>query len=197
MQTGSRFLSYPLVVVAMAIAIAAADRGLRAVGPRDAADLESVVLSNPRVVVLKSARLLHLFDGDRLIRTYPVDLGQQPQGTKQIGVDRKTPEGRFRIVHQNPVSPYARFLGLDYPDESAIESGLSEGLISVGQAESLRAALRRGERPDWTTALGGGVGIHGRRRGDDWTGGCIAISDENMEELFRVLRIGDPVEILP
>jgi lipoprotein-anchoring transpeptidase ErfK/SrfK len=70
-------------------------------------------------------------------------------------------------------------------------------LISGGQAVSLLQAIAADQRPDWDTPLGGGIGIHGHREGTDWTAGCIALSDEHVEELFQVLRIGDPIEILP
>ncbi len=188
----------PLILAVGAVLCAAGASGSAGAG-RSAEKQRTVALTvrNPRVVVIKSKRVLHLFDGDTLVRSYPIDLGTQPVGTKQIGPDQRTPEGRFRVVTRNPNSPYYRFLGLDYPNENAIAGGLAAGLISQGEAANLRAALRRGARPVWTTALGGGVGIHGHRRGRDWTGGCIALDDANVDELFRVLRIGDPVEILP
>lgn len=154
-------------------------------------------LHAPRVVVHKSARMLFLFDGSDLIRAYPLDLGSQPIGDKRIGPDRRTPEGVFRVVTKNAESPYHRFLGLNYPGENAIRHGLETGLISVGEAATLRKAHERGERPSWTTALGGGIGLHGHRKGYDWTGGCLALANEHVDELFRVLRLGDPVEILP
>jgi murein L,D-transpeptidase YafK len=156
-----------------------------------------VAVAEPRVVVLKHAHLLHLFDGERLVRTYPVDLGRSPVGQKQRENDARTPIGRFRVVTKNAESQYHRFLGLDYPDLAAVERGLRLGLISEGQATALRSAHEVGRCPDWSTELGGGIGIHGCRRGSDWTAGCLAMSDEHVEELFAVLRVGDPVEILP
>jgi len=166
--------------------------------------------------------------------------------------DGRTPEGRFRVVTRNVNSPYHRFLGISYPDLGAIDRGLKEGLITPGEADSLRRAHDLGICPDWNTSLGGGIGIHGGRRGnfaednfaqgnfvegnfvegnfaednfaqgnfvegnfvegnfvkgnfaqgnfvegEDWTGGCIALGDEDVEELFNVLRLGDTVEILP
>lgn len=154
-------------------------------------------VSAPHVVVLKAKRLLHLFDGERLIRTYPIDLGLEPFGQKHRKDDARTPEGVFRAVTKNAESPYHRFIGLDYPGEEAVEWGLSHGLVSAGEAKSLRESLSAGRLPNWSTALGGGIGIHGRRKGVDWTGGCVAIADDAVEELFDVLRIGDRVEILP
>ena len=166
-------------------------------GWRRTGDQAVLSLASPRVVVLKSKRLLCLFDGDLLMRSYAIDLGSHPSGPKHRQGDGRTPLGTFRVVSRNAMSPYHRFLGLDYPNDDAVVRGLREGLISRGEAASIRAALAAGRCPDWSTALGGGIGIHGRRRGSDWTAGCIALADENVEELFGVLRIGDPVEILP
>jgi len=157
----------------------------------------SIVVSTPRVVILKSKRVLHLFEGDRLVRTYPIDLGISPLGSKLHQHDGRTPEGRFRVVTKNPDSAYHRFLGIDYPGIEGLERGLARGLVSEGEAAAIRAAHGEGRCPDWGTALGGGIGIHGGGRGWDWTGGCVAISDRDIEELFQVLRVGDPIEILP
>ncbi|MCH7814628.1 MAG: L,D-transpeptidase family protein, partial [Planctomycetes bacterium] len=72
-------------------------------------------LDQPRVIVLKARRVLHLFDGDRLVRSYPVALGPQPTGDKQRLGDGRTPLGRFRICSKNRHSDHHRFLGIDYP----------------------------------------------------------------------------------
>ncbi len=180
-----------VTAVSMAVAIGAS----RWASGGDPAPVISVTA--PQVVVIKSKRVLHLLDGDRLVRTYSIDLGNAPVGPKRRMGDGRTPIGRFRVIAKNADSPYSRFIGLDYPDIAAAEWGLASGLISHGEAASIRQALATGGCPSWSTALGGGIGIHGRRVGRDWTGGCIALADEHIEELFSVLRIGDPVEILP
>ncbi len=159
--------------------------------------IEPILLASPRVVILKAKRTLYLLDGERLVRSYPIDLGAEPVGPKRREGDRRTPIGAFRVATKNADSPYCRFIGLDYPDSATAGWGLAQGLISPGEAASIRRARAAGRCPDWSTALGGGIGIHGRRLGRDWTGGCIALSDRQVEELFSVLRIGDPVEILP
>lgn len=156
-----------------------------------------ISLSSPRVVVLKSKRVLHLFDGERLLRTYPIDLGNSPVGPKLFEADGRTPVGRYHVVTKNADSPNHRFLGLDYPNDADARRGLEMGLVSLGESVGISRAVEEGRCPNWRTALGGGIGIHGRRRGEDWTAGCIAVADEHVEELFSVLRIGDPVEILP
>ena len=170
----------------------------RAVQAGDAAGDDAVItVAAPRMVVLKSKRVLHLFDGDRLVQSYPVDLGVNPVGPKRREGDGRTALGSFRVVTKNAESSYHRFIGLDYPNAGAVARGLADGLISPGEAVSLRAALAANRCPDWGTALGGGLGIHGHRQGTDWTGGCIALSDAHVAELFSLVRIGDPVEILP
>jgi murein L,D-transpeptidase YafK len=154
-------------------------------------------LDRPRVVVVKHQRQLHLFDGPRLVKSYRVGLGRCPVGEKVHRNDDRTPVGRHYICCKNRSSRYHRFLGISYPNERAVQRGLDEGWISVGQAEAVRTALRLRRQPDWTTPLGGGIGLHGGGNDRDWTAGCIALTDEMIEELDEVLRLGDPVEILP
>ncbi|MHC4065180.1 MAG: L,D-transpeptidase family protein [Planctomycetota bacterium] len=159
-------------------------------------------LQSPHVVVLKSKRCLHLFDGETLIRTYPIALGHSPVGAKRRVGDGRTPEGTFRICSKKERSRYHRFLGIDYPDAESARRGLASGLLTAGEAEAIREASAEGRCPPWTTALGGGIGFHGGgiarpNAGADWTAGCIALSDAHIAELFEVLRLGDAVEILP
>lgn len=165
-------------------------------GPAGIAPHTPLNLRNPRVIVVKSARKLHLFDGDRLIRSYPVTLGPASSGQKRCAGDGRTPEGRYRICTKNAHSPNHRFLGIDYPDPAAARRGLRDGLISRGEARAIIDAHRENRCPVWTTALGGAIGLHGAARNGS-TAGCIALPDECVEELFDVLRIGDHVEILP
>ena len=160
-------------------------------------DDEALSLQQPKIVVLKSKRRLHLFDGDRLVRSYRIALGRDPVGQKTCEGDGRTPEGRFRVVTRNRQSKYHRFLGLDYPNAEAVDWGLRQGLVTEGEARSIRDALASGRCPGWTTALGGAIGIHGHGASTDWTAGCVALEDQYAEQLFGVMRIGDEVEILP
>jgi hypothetical protein len=159
-------------------------------------------LKNPRVVVLKSKRRLYLFDGQRLVRTYAIALGFTPTGDKQQLGDGRTPEGVFRVCSRKQDSRYHRFLGIDYPGAAGVDRGLARGLLTPGEAQAILGAQADGRCPPWTTALGGAIGMHGLGGADpdpgaDWTAGCVALADAHIEELFDVLRLGDPVEILP
>jgi murein L,D-transpeptidase YafK len=142
-----------------------------------------------------------LFDGDRLVRSYPIQLGSQPVGDKQCLSDGRTPEGAFRITMLKYESQHHRFLGIDYPNMADARRGRADGLITDGEYRAVAEAHDRGVCPPWNTALGGGIGVHGtgpaKRDGPDWTAGCVAVSNAHIEELVSVLRQGDPVEILP
>jgi hypothetical protein len=153
-------------------------------------------LKHPRIIVVQHQRMLHLLDGRRWVKSYRVGLGRlrEGRGSADSGY---TPIGNFYICSRNHASRFHRFLGISYPDEQAVSRGLAEGLISRGQAEAIREALRHRRQPDWTTPLGGGIGLHGGGGDRDWTAGCIALDDRAIEELDSVLQVGDPVEILP
>ena len=158
----------------------------------------AIQLDFPHIVVVKSARKLYLCDGGKVIRSYPITLGRDPVGQKMRAGDGRTPIGRFRICTKNSDSANYRFLGISYPDRSAAQRGLHDGLLSPGEALAITQAHNAGRCPSWTTALGGGVGLHGSssRLGLP-TAGCIALADQYVAELFDVLRIGDEIEILP
>jgi hypothetical protein len=154
-------------------------------------------LEHPRLVVHKAARSLELFDGERLVKTYPIALGTNPVDAKRKEGDGCTPEGTFSICTKNERSRYHLFLGLTYPGIEDAERGLRVGQITRAQHDEIVEALRAGTRPPWDTPLGGEVGLHGGGAEGDWTVGCIALEDADIEELFLLLELGDEVVIEP
>lgn len=161
------------------------------------ADCGALPLRGPSVTIHKARHVLELYDQGRLLRTYPVALGLSPLGPKRRQGDYKTPEGHFYICSRFSKSNFHLFLGLSYPDEAAADFGLSQGLITADQHARILAAARRNACPPWNTALGGIVGIHGGGTGKDWTFGCVAVSNEAVEELWLACPLGTPVRILP
>jgi murein L,D-transpeptidase YafK len=93
----------------------------------------SLNLSDPRIVIKKGARTLELFDGERLVKTYPMVLGFAPVGDKEVVGDGKTPEGEFYIFVKNDKSKFYLSLGLSYPDADDAKRGLEKRLITRGQ----------------------------------------------------------------
>ena len=139
-----------------------------------------------KVRVDKSERKLYVYAGEQLLATYRVALGINPAGHKQREGDRRTPEGRYLLDYKNPHSAYFRSSHISYPN-----------------AADRAAARRLGVAP------GGAIMIHGqpndpevRRRvrlypSADWTDGCIALSDRDMDALWKSVRVPIPIEITP
>jgi len=149
------------------------------------------------IVVRKAQRRLTLDgDGRELLRCR-VGLGTSPVGVKGRRGDGRTPEGTYRICTRNPHSQFHLFLGLNYPNEADADRGLAARLISSAQHRLLVRAAREGGKPSWETALGGTVGIHGNGSDQDWTLGCIALDDADIETLWGLCPIGTPVTIEP
>lgn len=137
-----------------------------------------------RIEVHKAKREMLLLRGGKVIRRYYVGLGQSPVGPKQRQGDSKTPEGVYAISGRNPASGYHLGLRISYPN-----------------ADDVERARIAGEDP------GGDIMIHGWRnneteserrvRAADWTAGCIAVTNEEIEEIWRLVPNGTPIEIKP
>jgi murein L,D-transpeptidase YafK len=152
-------------------------------------------LVNPKVVVIKSKRLLQLYSNGSLVRTYRVALGLSPVENKLRAGDRRTPEGEFYICLKNSRSQFYLSLGLSYPNREHAERGLREGLITRAQYNQIIDALMRKRTPPQNTRLGGEIFIHGNGSASDWTWGCVALDDRDIRELFDAVPVGTPVTI--
>lgn len=131
------------------------------------------------VVVNKGARRMYLMHNDKVLKEYKFDLGFAPTGAKKIEGDGKTPEGTYRIDRVNPNSAFHLSLGISYPNTADIAR-----------------ARAKGEKP------GGAIFIHGqpnltKARGDDWTAGCIAVKDREIEQIYAMVRVGTLISLRP
>ena len=137
-----------------------------------------------RIVVEKSTRQLSVFANGKKLKTYRVALGHNPVGAKQEEGDNKTPEGIYKIDGRNPQSNFHLALHVSYPSdedkERAAERGVSAGF------DIMIHGIRNGL--GWIGAF---------HRLNDWTAGCIALTDEEIEELWRGTPDGTTVEIRP
>ncbi len=154
-------------------------------------------LTSPRIVVKKTARRLLLYSGNELVRTYRVGLGLSPVGDKVREGDRRTPEGDFYIFTKNSKSAFYLSLGLSYPNAAHAKRGLRDGLITKAQYDEIMRALQAKRRLPQNTALGGDIYIHGNGARSDWTWGCVALENEDIRELFDVVKVGMTVTIEP
>lgn len=136
------------------------------------------------ILILKSERTMRLYAHDKLVKEYKVALGGNPVGPKQQQGDRRTPEGRYKIDLRNPHSQFHLSLRVSYPN-----------------AQDREWARLHHVDP------GGAIMIHGlpsayaylgaEHRKTDWTDGCIAVTNEEIEEIWAMVQIGATVEIRP
>jgi murein L,D-transpeptidase YafK len=159
------------------------------------------VEAEQRIVIEKAARLLHLYAGTGLERSYPVALGRNWAADKALEGDEATPLGRFYICSKNPRSKFFLSMCLSYPNEEDAERGLAAGLINRREHGDILAAVREKRLPPQHTRLGGEIYIHGQdptaRRGapKDWTRGCIALDNGAMQPLYERIALGTEVLI--
>ena len=137
-----------------------------------------------RIVVEKSARKLSVFRDGKELKNYRVALGRNPIGAKQEEGDMKTPEGAYKIDSRNPQSDYHLALHVSYPSEEDVAHAAERG-VNAG-FDIMVHGIRNGD--GWIGAF---------HRTHDWTAGCIALTDEEIEELWRVTPDGTPIEIRP
>jgi hypothetical protein len=151
----------------------------------------------PKLYVIKGERRLLVVDHDVLVREYKVGLGPRTFGDKFFQGDGRTPEGEFFICVKNPNSRFYKSLGLSYPAPHHAERALLAGDITLEEYHNIVTANAHKTRPPWNTALGGEIFIHGGGAQEDWTHGCVAVYDRAMDELFTMVPVGTPVQILP
>ena len=140
----------------------------------------NIIIDN--IVVLKSKHQLLAYSQGRLIVIYKISIGKNPVGNKEFEGDQKTPEGIYKIESKNPHSAFHKNLGISYPNE-----------------RDVRNSRQLGKLP------GGDIKLHGLKNGQeylgkfqrwmDWTNGCIALTNDEMDELYDHTHIGTRIEI--
>lgn len=154
-------------------------------------------LENPQILVKKKQRKLEIYDNDKLLKSYNISLGFAPEGDKEIEGDGKTPEGDFFIFGKNPESSFFLSLGISYPNIEDAERGLKNKLISQEEHDEIVKAINEKAMPPQKTKLGGEIFIHGGGCKSDWTAGCMALVNEDMQEIFDKIKVGTAVKIIP
>ena len=137
-----------------------------------------------RVLIEKSARRLTLFRGPTALKSYKVALGKEPVGAKIQEGDQRTPEGVYSIDYHKSDSDFHRALHISYPNPEDVARAANQGL-DAGSLIMIHG-LKNGS---------GWIGSFHRLH--DWTAGCIAVTDTEIEEIFRAVPDGTPVEIRP
>lgn len=141
--------------------------------------------------------------GEQVVASFDdISVGRAGVSRKRRLGDQRTPLGDFRIVKIKEDSMYHRFFIIDYPNEERAQLALQEGEIDQSTFKAIRWATRTGRLPPQNTPLGGNLGIHGLGRGDpafheafNWTTGCIALTNEQIDKLTRWIQVGTRVVI--
>ncbi|WP_435978780.1 L,D-transpeptidase family protein [Psychrobacter sp. DM4] len=136
-----------------------------------------------KVFVDKSERTMQLLDGDRVVKSYHIALGENPIGHKQQEGDERTPVGTYTLDYKNENSIAYRSIHISYPNDA-----------DKARAEALGVSA------------GGDIMIHGQMNGlgdlawynqqRNWTDGCIAVTNDEMDEIMNLITLGTPIEII-
>ena len=137
-----------------------------------------------RIVIEKKKRTLTLMDGAKILKTYQVALGGQPVGAKDRQGDHKTPEGIYSVDAKNPNSQFYKALHISYPSLADRANARKLGVSPGGDVEIHGLGAKWG----W---------IGAKHRHTDWTDGCIALTNEEIDEVYPLIKVGTPVEIRP
>lgn len=149
------------------------------------------------VVVRKSARNVALCNQGGVVANFQGGLGFSPVGDKVQEGDGKTPEGVFYVAGTLPNSQYYKAFLLSYPDKGDATRGLNAGLISSAEKTAIDNAQNACTTPPQTTALGGYIELHGMGGSSDWTWGCVAVENSQIDQLWATLGVGDTIAVLP
>jgi len=160
-------------------------------------------LSNIWIHVSKRQRQLNLYRGTEMISEFNADFGYNGfsdkvmQGSDASPDHWRTPEGVFYVVKKNPYSQFYRAFLLNYPNTEDAERGVKDGLISQREYNAILQADLRGFPPPMGTSLGGLIEIHGNGTGfaSNWTEGCVAVRDAEMDFMWSYVQEGTPVVI--
>jgi murein L,D-transpeptidase YafK len=157
-----------------------------------------------RIDVHKSERILRAHCARGAVVEMTAALGREPLGSKREAGDLRTPEGRYAISDGAAPSRFHAFVPIDYPSVADADRALADGRIDSRDHARIVEAHARGVQPPGDTPLGGGIGLHGeglRWAGDsehlDWTLGCIAVTDRELDFLIARIERGVSVEIQP
>jgi len=137
-----------------------------------------------KILIVKSTRTMTLLRGDKVLKTYKVALGTEPVGPKQKHGDHKTPEGNYVINAKNAHSQFHLALRISYPNTADRQRAHKLGVSPGGDI------MIHGLMPQYSW-------MGARHREDDWTDGCVAVTNSEIEEIWELVPVGTRVEIRP
>ena len=143
------------------------------------------------IEVHKSERKMYMLHDGQVVKTYDINLGGNPIGHKQFEGDMKTPEGVYYISTKNPKSSFHLSLQISYPNAADRAYAAAQGKQPGGDIfihGGPRTKTPQPKRRFWQTA---------KEKPSDWTAGCIAVTDREIEEIYAMISTRTPIRILP
>lgn len=137
-----------------------------------------------RVLVKKSEKILYLMKDNVAMRQFHIALGPNPRGHKQQAGDERTPEGSYFLDFKNENSDFYKSIRISYPNESDRQRARESGVDPGGQI-MIHGYPNHSKVPSSLA------------QNFNWTDGCIAVTNLEMEEIWRAIEPGTPIEILP
>ena len=137
-----------------------------------------------RVVVKKAQKKLILFRNGVALKEYSIALGPRPQGRKQQEGDERTPEGSYVLDFKNPDSDYHKSIHISYPNQQDLQRAAALG-VNPGGSIMIHGTPNEAELPESLI------------QSFNWTDGCIAVTNREMDEIWLAVREGTPIDILP
>jgi len=162
-------------------------------------------ITNPRIVIDRHNYALGLYEDDVLIKNYRVSFGKSAQTPKTRAGDKATPVGVYKICKVDTANRYHKFFQINYPNLDDAANALRKGWISQKEFNDIKFQYYYEECTRFNNILGGNIGIHGIGELNyvfknlpfvfNWTNGSIAMSNENIDELYSVIKRGTEVVI--
>jgi len=163
------------------------------------------MLSDVNIVISRKEFSLGIYDGGRLVKSYRASFGMNVGKPKMRDGDQATPVGVYQICSIDTMHKYHKFLKINYPNIEDATDGLRKGIITQEEYNRLSYEFYYEGCPETKTVLGGNIGIHGIGEYNsifknlpfvyNWTDGSIAVSNENIDEIFSVVTKGTKVVI--
>ena len=157
------------------------------------------------IIVIKSRQELDVVRGDQIIKQYRIAYGKGGNGPKRVQGDSKTPVGVYRIINFRNNSNFHYFMQLDYPNLLDAWYGYKNNIITAMEFKEIANAYKSRQAPPQDTRLGGNIGIHGLGAATterlkihevfNWTNGCIALTNDQINDLKQYVSIGTKVVI--
>ena len=162
-------------------------------------------LKNPNIVIDRVSFTLNIYEDSVLVKTYRASFGRTLHKPKSRAGDGATPVGRYQVCSIDTSYKYYKFFRLNYPSIDDATDALKKGLISQKEFNNIKFEYYYEGCTGYNIVLGGNIGIHGFGKFNyvlknlpfvfNWTDGSIALNDEDIEEIYSVIKIGTKVVI--